>query len=123
MNKDKSKRLIPIEPDSNFRISWDMLGMLFIIYQTMMVPYRFCFKSIAKGNFYYFETAIDTFFIFDLCKSQINLMFLVLNFVTGYYKKGHVIMKRGVIIKHYLRTWFLIDFFASFPYSILFREK
>lgn len=32
MKKDKSKRLLPIIPDSNFKISWDMIGIVFIIY-------------------------------------------------------------------------------------------
>lgn len=32
-------------------------------------------------------------------------------------------MKRGVIIKHYLRTWFLIDFIATFPYSWIIKDK
>jgi len=48
---------------------------------------------------------------------------LVLNFATGYYKKGHVVMKRGVIIKHYLRTWFIIDLLASFPYAWVIKDK
>ena len=43
--------------------------------------------------------------------------------VTGYYKRGHVIMKRGPIIRRYLRTWFLIDLISSFPYSWIFHDS
>ena len=33
-----------------------------------MIPYRFCFKSKAKGNFLIFETMLDIFWILDFCK-------------------------------------------------------
>lgn len=32
-------------------------------------------------------------------------------------------MRRGPIIRHYLRTWFLIDLIATFPYSWFFKER
>jgi hypothetical protein len=87
-----------------------------------MIPYRFCFKAKAKGGFLILETIMDVFFIVDFCKSLV-LNFTGMNFVTGYYKKGHVVMQRGVIIKHYLRTWFLLDLLASFPYSWVISDK
>jgi len=42
---------------------------------------------------------------------------LVVAFNTGFYKKGYLVMKRKEIVFNYLKTWFLIDLFASFPYS------
>jgi hypothetical protein len=30
--KDKSKRLIPFYPDTDFKVTWDMIGFFFIIY-------------------------------------------------------------------------------------------
>jgi Ion transport protein len=41
----------------------------------------------------------------------------VINFNTGFYRKGVVVMKRREIILNYLKTWFLLDLLASFPYS------
>ena len=41
----------------------------------------------------------------------------ILNFNTGYYDKGVLIMKRKQIILTYLKTWFILDFFAVLPYS------
>ena len=32
-------------------------------------------------------------------------------------------MKRGPIIRHYLRTWFLLDLVATFPYSWFVAEN
>jgi len=107
MKKDKTGRWFPITPDSTFRSTWDLVGMLIICYQAMVIPYRFCFKARAFGPFKIYEFLMDIFFMVDLC----------LNFVTGYYKKGNLIMKRGPIMRHYLRTWFIIDFLATIPYS------
>lgn len=42
---------------------------------------------------------------------------ILMNFNTGYYNKGVVIMKRRIIILHYLTTWFIVDIFATFPYE------
>lgn len=56
---------------------------------------------------------MEIFFMIDIC----------LNFVTGYYKKGNVIMKRGPIFKHYLRTWFFLDFIATVPITWFLPEK
>jgi len=59
-----------------------------------------------------FETIIDISFMLDI----------FVNFSTGFYKKGYLVMKRKEIIKNYMKTWFFIDFIASFPYSWVFTE-
>ena len=58
-----------------------------------------------------FETMIDIIFIFDI----------VMTFNTGFYKKGYLVMKRRDIVIEYMKSWFLIDLVASFPYSWLFK--
>ena len=42
---------------------------------------------------------------------------ILITFNTGYYSKGVLYMKRRQIIFKYLRTWFLLDVAAVFPYS------
>ena len=37
--------------------------------------------------------------------------------MTGYYKRGNLVMKRGPIMKRYMRTWFIFDFIATIPIS------
>ena len=60
---------------------------------------------------FYLETVIDISFILDI--------FVAFN--TGFYKKGYLVMKRKEIIKNYIKTWFALDFLASFPYSWVFQ--
>jgi hypothetical protein len=45
------------------------------------------------------------------------LICLVLNFNSGFYKKGVLVMNRKDIIVNYLKSWFILDLLASFPYS------
>jgi hyperpolarization activated cyclic nucleotide-gated potassium channel 2 len=54
-----------------------------------------------------FETFIDSLFLVDI----------IISFNTGFYKKGYLVMKRREIIMNYLKTWFIIDLVASFPYT------
>jgi hypothetical protein len=44
-------------------------------------------------------------------------MDILVNFNTGYYHKGVVVMKRHRVIFTYIRTWLLIDVLATFPYE------
>ena len=57
-----------------------------------------------------FETFIDSLFLVDI----------IISFNTGFYKKGYLVMKRREIIINYLKTWFIIDLVASFPYTWFF---
>jgi hyperpolarization activated cyclic nucleotide-gated potassium channel 2 len=57
-----------------------------------------------------FETLIDSLFLVDI----------IISFNTGFYKKGYLVMKRREIIMNYLKTWFIIDLVASFPYTWFF---
>ena len=78
MKKDKSKRWIPLYPDSRFKSAWDFIGMCFIIYQAIVIPYRFCFKARAYGTIKLYEFSMDIFFMFDLGKFYIYIIRLEL---------------------------------------------
>jgi len=121
--KDKSRRLFPIYPDTVFKSFWDFVAMSFICYHAIVIPYRYCFKARAFGWLRVFEFLVDIFFIIDLCKLHYVIWLLVLNFVTGYYKRGNLMMKRGPIMKRYLRTWFLFDFIATIPVTWFIPER
>ena len=105
--KNMKKSCCVIFPDSNFRTCWDLISFLFIIYQSILIPFRISFEQDAAGGFFYFETVIDVFFISEI----------FITFNTGYYRNGNLVMQRKYIILNYVRTWFILDLFASFPYS------
>jgi hypothetical protein len=103
------KSLFVISPDSQWKVIWDLFGMLFIIYQGVVVPFRICFDSKASGGFAIFELLQDFFFLFDI----------ILTANSGYYEKGDLILIRSRILINYLKLWFWLDIAASFPYSLL----
>ena len=38
------KKCNPIEPDSNFKSSWDIIGLFLILYEAIVIPYRVAFN-------------------------------------------------------------------------------
>ena len=87
--------------------------LVFIIYQSIVIPFRLCFNVNATGGIYIFETAMDVSFMIDI----------VITFNTGFYRKGYLVMKRKDIIINYIKTWFFIDMLASFPYNWVFTDS
>ena len=105
--KNMKKSAFVFFPDSNLKTVWDLTSFVFTMWQSMLVPYRISFDIEATGVFGYFEYIIDSFFMIDI----------LVNFNTGYYKKGNLIMQRKYIVLNYVISWFFLDFFASLPYS------
>jgi hypothetical protein len=96
-------------PETIKKSAWDILGFVFIVYQSIMVPFRISFDSVATGSVYIIEAVQDWYFISDI----------LVNFNTGAYIGGQLCMRRKKVTIHYLKTWFLLDVLASFPYDML----
>ena len=96
-------------PDSVFKSIWDVLGFIFIVYQSLLVPYRISFDQEATGDIYYFELLQDVYFMTDI----------LVCFNTGAYIDGALVMRRKDSMLHYIKTWFLLDILASFPYDMM----
>jgi len=97
-----------INPDNLFKLIFDLTGLFIVIYQTITTPFIISFNFENKDliNFDYF---CDVFFIIDF----------TLNFNTGFYKEGVLIMNRKEICINYLKTWMAFDCLSSFPYSFI----
>ena len=94
-----------IHPTGWFRVRWDVLMLVLILYNVWVVPYRICFEVEAMQGWFLLELIIDIFFLTDIG----------VNFNTGYQQETGVDWRRGAIAKNYLRGWFLIDFPSSIP--------
>lgn len=90
MTKDKSRRWFPLYPDSVFKSSWDFIAMTFIIYQAIVIPYRYCFKARAFGVYKWIDLFMDTFFIVDLGKRHflVNIFFISFELLDWLLQKG-----------------------------------
>jgi hypothetical protein len=85
---------------------WTFFGMLFVMYEMFVTPYRLCFNDDASPPFSYIEEGINVFFILDFA----------MQFHMGYYdKKGQVVTDQRKIIREYTHSWMIFDFVAMFP--------
>jgi CRP-like cAMP-binding protein len=96
-----------INPESSSRLSWDILLLMVIIYQSLTVPFFISFNVDYPSYLEVIEFISTCIFMIDI----------ITNFNTGYYSKGELIMKRTDIILNYLKLWFWIDLLATFPYT------
>ncbi|CDW81481.1 UNKNOWN [Stylonychia lemnae] len=65
-------------PDSQLRAFWDLFSFLFILYQSLMLPFKITFEPTLSQEFVYVDLFQDCFFLMDV----------VLNFSTGIISKG-----------------------------------
>jgi hypothetical protein len=42
------------------------MGLFFILYQSIFIPFRICFGAEAEGASFYIETVIDISFMMDV---------------------------------------------------------
>jgi len=96
----------PISPNGNFRFIWDLIVMFTVLADMIVLPLQISFGVFDTSNtFNYFCLAIFTMDIF-------------FNFHTAYFKRGNLITSHSKIAKRYLKTWFIIDFLAAFPFFV-----
>ena len=81
--------------------------MVFIVYLAITVPYKICFNVIYQGVWAYLDIIMTLFFLVDI----------LIEFNTGFYLKGALVLDRKAIARNYLKFWFWMDFVASVPYT------
>lgn len=96
-------------PDSTFRTIIDGISFLLLLIISIYIPFVIAYDVETKGTFEYFEVLIDIWFILEI----------ILNFITGYYEKGVLIMDLPMIAKNYLKGYLLLDILSSFPISFI----
>jgi len=93
-----------ISPSGTYRMIWDLLGLLLILWDTFMIPMQVF--DFGKN---------DVLSIID----WITLIFWTLDmfqsFFTGYFREGVQVMDIRKIVCNYLKTWFIIDLIVIGP--------
>ena len=102
-----------IKPQNQLKLFWDLIVLSIIIIQGIYIPLLISFDFQVSLQFIYFDFSANLVLLLDI----------VLNFNTGYLKKGAIVMNRYLISKHYLKTWFIIDIFSSFPYEWIINQS
>lgn len=106
------ERKFVIDPRKRWKLYWDIVCGIFIIYSVIVIPFRLFFRRETKeGSFsYILDWLIDFLFFMDM----------VFSFRTGYmHKNGQVVMNPKRIMQSYLRSWFVVDFFSTVPFDFI----
>eukprot|EP00959_Pyramimonas_sp_CCMP1952_P162371 3394914-Pyramimonas_sp.AAC.1 len=70
----------------------------------------------------YVAFGVEEGFFFKTLDSTTDCIFLldiVLNFFTGYYDRGVIVMDQAMVANKYIRSWLWIDLVASVPVDLL----
>lgn len=93
-----------ISPSGTYRMFWDLLGLLLILYDTVTIPLQV------------FEISRDQW---SVTMDWVTLFFWTLDmfqsFFTGYFQEGVKVMDPRRIVKNYLRSWFWLDLLVVGP--------
>lgn len=78
--------------------------VIFFFHHTKFYMYELYFEDHNLKNYFYV-------FISDIA----------LNFRTSFIdKSGHVVYDGRLIVKHYVKGWFLLDLLAAIPFDLMF---
>lgn len=98
-----------ILPDNKWLLRWNIVIAVWLFYTGFIIPLWVAFYEKTEIGMMIFESIIDICFVIN--------MFLC--FFTAYEKHGVVETQVRTIAINYLKSWFIIDLIACFPYQFL----
>ncbi len=96
-------------PNEAMRVVWDMYIMILIFYDLVMIPLTLSFDVPLPNSLKYWDVARIASFFLDI----------LINFNTGFYDKGLLVMDRKKIFGHYITGWFWVDLVSSIPFDFI----
>jgi len=94
-----------INPNDNFRLCWDLCGLILICFDMCAIPFSMAFlpPTTAFSEFMNWFTLV--FWSLDMAQG----------FFLGYYEDGFYVVDHRRIVMQYLRSWFLVDLLVVGP--------
>ncbi|CAH8504713.1 unnamed protein product [Schistosoma turkestanicum] len=109
-----------IHPCSNFRFYWDLLMLMLLIANLIILPVAISFfNDDLSIHWIIFNSISDVVFIADIA----------VKFRTGIVTNDYadeIILNPKEIARHYLKSWFVLDFISSIPMDymyLIFNKK
>ena len=78
-----------------------------MIYTGTIMPYRLVFEDTPNEDWVIIDYLITSLFWLDL----------LINMLTTFTKDGEIVKERRIVLKHYFKSWFLVDFLTCFPFE------
>lgn len=89
---------------------WSGILIILLVYTATLMPYKIALIDDGDNQvLFYFDTVIDFMFMFDVYVNFNSPIFV---------KQDHYNFNRKVIALSYLKSWFVIDIFASLPMNL-----
>lgn len=105
----KNERYL-IRPDTEFMAKWDLVLLMALLFTALVTPYEVAFLETSMNGMFAVNRFVDFIFIIDM----------VINFNLIYLDNdGRPIKAKRLIAKHYLGSWFPLDFITVLPYDSL----
>merc|ERR1711871_75447 len=111
--KMKAQRTMII-PDCAWKETWDWFVIMWVFYNAFYIPVDLAYAPDQTNMHILVDLVCDTCFAIDM----------ILSFRTGFYvtKRGAtqvLVMGPIKVRRYYLKTWFWIDFAATFPFELV----
>ncbi len=101
---------IPVfNPRNKYKVAWDLFLAVIIFYSVLSIPYKIGFSIEYEMFFGSVDGAID------LTMDILFLLDIFATFNTGFIFQKILVSNRHLIIKRYLKGWFIIDFLSTVP--------
>ena len=101
-----------IAPNGPRKAKWDWFMLALVFYTSISVPYQLSFYAFSEWDNspagFVLDIIIDFLYIADIAVSWRT---------TFYNREGVLVIDRKLARRQYLKTWFGIDVFASFPFE------
>ena len=105
---DADKKKLLLLPDDPFKMKWEMLIAIVLVFTAIVTPYRLAFTTNDNLGWLCVNFTIDGIFAIDV----------ILCFFTAYEDENEdLVYDRCKIAKSYCKSWFLIDVFSVIPLS------
>ena len=108
LNELKRTSKCIILPDSRFKIAWNIIIILLLLYTAVFVPFKISFLSGDNKVIEAFEWVSDTLFALDIF---VNFCTATENSKTGMLEFSH-----KKLAFNYIKSWFFLDLLACFPF-------
>ena len=96
-------------PEDQIKENWDFFICLVFIVSCVITPLRIAYGEIKEPvGWVFVSKVIDTMFFIDI---------LVIFNSAFYDSEFHIVEKRKIIGKEYLKSWFLVDLLAIIPFE------
>ncbi|CAD8162285.1 unnamed protein product [Paramecium octaurelia] len=105
-----NKIIFIIVPTSTPKLIWDVFLLIILSIQMVFVPLKICFQiEITQDLLQFFLLTLPLY---------VYLIEILLNFLTGYYEHGVLVIDQKQIAMHYLKSTFMYDFLSVMPQFI-----